>query len=283
MTGTPARESIDKRYGHLVVLGIDHVRKWGGTYMLCQCDCGNRTKVWLKYLRDGSISSCGCHNYGPNAGCSKLPIYLMWGTIKQRCYNVKSKYYRHYGGRGITVYEPWLEFQVFKKYLDEHLGECPSKCSIDRINNNGNYEPGNVRWATQKEQANNRRSNTHYVYNGTKHTLAEWYDLLHIEGKKSLYKIEVALGVRKPKKSLAQTQIVHNGVSKTVDEWARELGMKTASLARYCLKKGENFAEIYKYYKETLPMEKALAEKKPGTSPEKSEPSTCFCPVPALY
>lgn len=85
-------------------------------------------------------------------------LYETWKGIKKRCLNSNNKDYANYGGRGITVCEEWREsFIVFRDYIEENLGQRPEKYSLDRINNNGNYEPGNVRWASAKEQAQNKR------------------------------------------------------------------------------------------------------------------------------
>lgn len=102
----------------------------------------------------------------------------------RRCYNPKDRKYHLYGARGITVYEPWQkDFEVFLKYL----GLPPSfEHSVDRIDPNGPYGPGNVRWATSQEQSNNRRDQKRYVYRGTRLTLAEWSRELGV-GYKTLY------------------------------------------------------------------------------------------------
>ena len=101
-------------------------------------------------------------------------LYRTWSHIKGRCYNIKDEAFRNYGGRGIFLYKEWHEFINFKDYVDKNLGDRPTKCSFDRINNNGNYEPNNVRWATQQEQQNNRRDNRLITINGQVKTFEQW-------------------------------------------------------------------------------------------------------------
>lgn len=107
-------------------------------------------------------------------GGSNLPEYRSWNAIKERCLNIRCKYYPRYGGRGISIFEEWkLSFRSFLS----HIGRKPSpKHSVERIDNNGNYEPGNVRWATPKEQARNTRKNTFVTINGETKCVSEWVE-----------------------------------------------------------------------------------------------------------
>jgi hypothetical protein len=124
---------------------------------LCECECGNIKQIALGHLRKGITQSCGCFHKEllKKHGYSYDSIYKIWSDMKRRCLNSNCKAYKNYGGRGIKVCDRWLE--SFNNFLED-MGERPEGLSIDRINNDGNYEPSNCKWATNKEQINNRRT-----------------------------------------------------------------------------------------------------------------------------
>ncbi len=155
---------IGQKFGRLTVIKRSGTDKFGHILWLCRCECENEKEVISSNLIRGLTKSCGCiQKEKPNNtqhGLSKTTIYKKWKGMKNRCFNPKSLKYKDYGGRGITVCEEWRNnFMKYYEYVSKlpHFNE--KGYSIDRINDNGNYEPGNVRWATAKEQANNTRRN----------------------------------------------------------------------------------------------------------------------------
>ena len=179
--GMASKKLVDitgKRYGRLTVIGrttkIGKDPTWN-----CICDCGNTCIVQGNNLKNGHTKSCGCYvkdiarkNFKVH-GKTNTRIFNIWVKMKQRCTNKDDKAYAKYGGRGIKVCEEWInDFQAF--YDWSMSNGYADDLSIDRIDNDGNYEPSNCRWATDVQQSNNRRSNHYITCNGETHTIAEW-------------------------------------------------------------------------------------------------------------
>jgi hypothetical protein len=168
------------RFGHWIVIGKKRETRRGVSrvYWLCRCDCGNEKYVLGDTLKTGESKSCGCKSIyfrtekTRTHGLSKTKEYNIWEQIKRRCYKPKEKHFKYYGGRGIIMCDRWLN--SFENFLTD-MGKRPTnKHSIDRIDNNGNYEPSNCRWALRIQQANNTRANVMIEYGGETDTMCNW-------------------------------------------------------------------------------------------------------------
>lgn len=164
-------------FGRLTVLEQTE-NKNGRVQWKCRCECGNIVPVQSGCLRDGHTKSCGCLclelaiKRKTTHGMRNTPEYNVWTLMLRRCRNSNDDAFKNYGGRGITVCDEWQhDFMAFYKYV----GKRPSsKHTIERIRNNGNYEPGNVRWATRSEQNNNSRGNHKITIHGWTMNLGQW-------------------------------------------------------------------------------------------------------------
>ena len=169
---------VGEVFGRLtVVREARHGSRKGRRY-LCVCDCGAETIINGSQLRVGHTTSCGCARNAWPVGhrathrASKTREYNVWVKVKQRCLNAQCRDYQYYGGRGIRVCDRWRD--SFEAFLGD-MGHRPSEAhSLDRINNDGHYEPGNVRWATRSEQMRNSRRANLITFNGETHPLGVW-------------------------------------------------------------------------------------------------------------
>lgn len=156
---------IKQKFGRLIVIKNAGYDKWRSLYWLCECNCGNIIKVRQSSLKSGHTKSCGClqkdivtnlklkHGHSRNGYTTKT--YSVWLSMHDRCRNPKNRNYKYYGGRGINVCQRWLEFKNFLK----DMGEAPAGLSIERENNDGNYESNNCSWVNWKRQGRNKSNN----------------------------------------------------------------------------------------------------------------------------
>jgi hypothetical protein len=172
------------KFGRLTIItraGSDRFKKknW-----LCRCECGREITVSTSALTSGNTKSCGClrddvcGQAAKTHGMSKSSEYRIWALMIDRCTNPKNKKYADYGGRGIKVFEEWLNsFEAFFAHIGPRLF---LKAEIDRIENDGDYRPGNVRWASCKEQCRNARDSHFITYQGRTQCIAAWAEELGI-------------------------------------------------------------------------------------------------------
>jgi hypothetical protein len=176
----PKRKELKgKTFGRLVVVGFEGRGDYNKLIWLCRCICGNETRVLADNLNNGRTKSCGCLRKTTRLthGKCKTKAYRSWKKMRDRCFNPNDTYYHNYGGRGINVCDRWNDFQNF---FDD-MGERPENRSLDRINNDGDYEPANCRWATKDQQEKNKRSNKRIVFEGKSMIGVEWAKELNMD------------------------------------------------------------------------------------------------------
>lgn len=188
-----ARDLSGQRFGRLVALHLCAERRALRRVWECRCDCGAITTVPAGALTKGNTKSCGClhietarlknRTHGATCGIrgqSQFPrTYRIWLAMRRRCIDPKLPSWDDYGGRGIRVCDKWSDYTTF--LLD--MGECPPGYSIDRIDPNGNYEPGNVRWASASEQARNTRKTARMEINGVSMSVRDACDALGLNAE----------------------------------------------------------------------------------------------------
>lgn len=174
---------VGDRLSNWTVIALAPTIDSKGTRWLCRCACGTTKTLYQSSMKRGETKSCGClrskltGDRNRKHGKSKLRVYGIWRAMINRCNNPKATGYERYGGRGIKVCDRWLELENFLA----DMGEPPSpQHSLDRINNDGNYEPENCQWKTIKEQNRNKKSNHLITIDGETKLLIEWLSLIHI-------------------------------------------------------------------------------------------------------
>ena len=166
-----------RRYGHLTVISYSHRGKRRNHFWNCICDCGKEACVNSAHLKNGTTKSCGCLRYEVAHARKKIKshrLHTIWSSMKQRCNNPNNAKYKSYGGRGVKICEDWLDFSNFFDWAINN--GYSDNLSIDRIDVNGNYEPSNCRWVSNKIQARNKQNTVYLEYEGISKSISDWAD-----------------------------------------------------------------------------------------------------------
>lgn len=191
----PTAEMVGQKFGRYTVL--EHLGCVGGRAMLsCLCECGNARVVMAQSLRAGTTLSCGCQRRDSMRASTRPGThrdshsreYEIWCGIRKRCENPNNHAYSRYGGRGIKVCERWRHYPNFLA----DMGRCPPGMSIDRINNDGDYEPSNCRWADRVTQGRNKRNCRRIVDGDTTLSLQDFQRLFGVPYATAYYRLVVS-------------------------------------------------------------------------------------------
>ena len=184
---------IGRKNNFLKVIGITRLETNNHRAFLCECDCGNKKIIEPAFWGQGIVKSCGCKRLellseqSKEHGLSGTRLYNIWRGMNDRCFNKDNKNYHNYGGRGITICDSWLGIDGLFSFVEwEKENGYQDNLTIDRINVNGNYEPDNCRWATYKEQNNNKRPSSEwkkregkFEYNGKLYQMQELCEMFN--------------------------------------------------------------------------------------------------------
>lgn len=185
----PRADLKGKRFGNLVVLRFDSIRKpytKKRTYWLCLCDCGKEKVILGNTLVSGLNKSCGClrfsglgkSKHGHTHGHKHSRTYNSWAQMKSRCLNPQVKDFKDYGNRNITICDRWKD--SFENFLED-MGERPKGLTLERIENSKGYSPDNCKWATRLEQSRNRRNSIRCTYKGKTLSISEWAEIIDVK------------------------------------------------------------------------------------------------------
>ena len=182
-----AKDLLGQKFGRLTVIK-EAENKGKHRMWICKCECGKEKIIYQTHITTGKTTSCGCFRneivsetaktIKTKHGMFGTRLYGIWHGIKTRCENPHNRNYQNYGGRDIRLCDEWQDFEPFKEWAFNN--GYKDSLTIDRIDVNGNYEPSNCRWATVKEQQNNKRTNHIVTYNGETKTVSQWAEELGI-------------------------------------------------------------------------------------------------------
>lgn len=252
----PVKDMIGNTYGRLTVLGEACVEK-GHALVFAGCSCDKSILIRASSLLVGNTRSCGCYNIevakkeiarrSTTHGDSKTRLYHIWCGIKRRCYRESETSYHRYGGRGITLCEEWKDYSSFKRWAEAN--GYSDELSIDRINNNGNYDPSNCRWATCQEQARNKESVKKVIINDITYYLSDLAKETGINIKTLWYRLDSGV----PIENLLDSSLIRkdaayaiiNGEKVLVTDIAKQAGVSDSAI-RVRIKNGITGVDLFK-------------------------------------
>ena len=233
-------ENIGKTFSRWTIIG-DKIKKHNHTYYLCKCICGTEKYVGFDNLITWKTKSCGCLRVETTQKRAKVHgktgtrLYRVWQGIKRRCYNVNEPKYSNYGGRGIIMCDEWKnDYTAFEKWALENGYDKDAeygKCTIDRIDVDGNYEPNNCQWITSQEQNNNRTTTIKVTYNGKTQSIKKWSDEIGIPYSTIIQRYENGAKIEDLFKPVSEPlTITAYGEIHTVKEWSEITGLTTKAI-----------------------------------------------------
>lgn len=205
------------RFERLTVVGVPFYGAYHAQSVVCLCDCGNHAIARVAGLRIGDNKSCGCLQLEKaiaskyKHGMHKTRLYRIWQGIRDRCENGRKEKHRHYFGRGIVVCDEWQDFASFAEWSES--SGYSDRLEIDRIDNDGNYEPTNCRWVTRRQQCNNRRITKYVTAFGETKPLADWSRDIRCKVSYNVLNARIRLGVMTPEEAI-ETPKQPNGVNR---------------------------------------------------------------------
>lgn len=197
---------IGQRFSRWVA--IEDITIGGRHFCVCQCDCNTVRSVSASKLMLGRSKSCGCLHIDvarkqmTKHGLSEAPLYSTWKGMMDRCYNPENPAYKRYGGRGIKVAKRW---KSISKFIEDMKDRDFPDATLERINNDGNYEPRNVRWATRKEQNRNKSSNRIVSFGGVRLPVSEWAERREMSRGILSWRLNAGWSIRRALKTPVKT------------------------------------------------------------------------------
>ena len=236
------KDLTGKRFGRWLVLGEGEHKYYGNHRILhwkCECNCGTVRDVIGSKLTRGDSKSCGClfqellksGVFTKKHGMWNTRIWNIWNAMLGRCKYPSNASYQYYGGRGIKVCERWQKFENFYEDMESTYKDG---LTIDRKDNDGDYEPGNCRWLTYKEQMRNRDDNHNITFNGKTMCLLDWTKKLGFKKNVLSMRLQKGWSIEKALTTPARKNrngLTYNGDTKSMLDWANEIGIKPTTLS----------------------------------------------------